>query len=83
LTGPAVLAPRTRHAGEPRRVDTNALLVARQQFDGLLGPVVTRNAFGLAAATQAPDISGLRLRTGSAGRRPLEIHTAVPLTATA
>jgi 5-aminolevulinate synthase len=83
LTGPAVLAPRTRRAGEPRRVDANALVVARQQFDGLLGRVVTRNAFASAAVTQAPDISGLRMRTGAAGRRPLEVPTAMPLAATA
>jgi 5-aminolevulinate synthase len=78
-----VLVPRTRRVGEPRRVDANALVVARQQFDGLLGPVVTRNAFASAAATQVPNISGLRMRTGAAGRRPLEVPTAVPLAATA
>jgi 5-aminolevulinate synthase len=83
LTGPAVLAPTTRRAGEPRRVDVNALVVARQQFDGLLGPVVTRNAFASTAATQAPNISGLRMRTGAAGRRPLEVPMAVALAATA
>jgi 5-aminolevulinate synthase len=81
LTGPAVLAPRTRRAGEPRSVDARALVVARQQFDGLLGPVVTRGV--LASATVSPSISGLRMRTGAAGRRPLEVPTAVPLTATA
>jgi hypothetical protein len=78
-----VLAPTTRRAGEPRRVDVNALVVARQQFDGLLGPVVTRNAFASTAATQAPNISGLRMRTGAAGRRPLEGPMAVALAAMA
>jgi 5-aminolevulinate synthase len=81
--GPAVLAPRTRRAGEPRRVDAGAVAVARQQFDGLLGPVVTRNAFASVAVTQAPGISGLRMRTGASGRRPLEVPMAVPLAATA
>jgi len=82
LTGPAVLAPRTRRADEPRRVDANALAIARQQFDGLLGPVVTRNAFASATATQAPNISGLRMRTGGVGHRPLEVPMAVPLAVT-
>jgi 5-aminolevulinate synthase len=76
-----VLAPRTRRAGETRRVDARALMVARQQFDGLLGPAVTMNAFASAAVT--PGISSLRMRTGAAGRRPLEAPMAVPLTATA
>lgn len=77
LTGPAVLAPRTRRAGEPRKVDAHALAVARQQFDGLLGPITTRNDF--TSTTASPGISGLRMRTGAAGRRPLEISTVVPL----
>ena len=83
LTGPAVLAPRTRRAGETRRVDARALMVARQQFDGLLGPVASTNVF--ASAAVPPGISSLRMRTGSAGRRPLELEapTAMPLAATA
>jgi 5-aminolevulinate synthase len=83
LTGSAVLAPRTGRAGEPHREDANALVVARRQFDRLLGPIVTRNAFASAAATQAPDISGLRRRMGAAIRRPLEVPMAVPFAATA
>ncbi len=83
LTGPAVLAPRTRRTGEPRQVDAHAFMVARQQFEGLLGPVATRSAFTSVTATQAPGITGLRIRTGAAGRRPLEAPTAVPLAATA
>jgi 5-aminolevulinate synthase len=82
LTGPAVLAPRTRRAGEARRVDAHAVAVARQQFEGLLGPVTTtENIF--ASAPAPPGISGLRMRTGAAGRRPLEMLAAVPLAATA
>jgi len=84
LTGPAVLAPRTRRSGEARRVDPQAVEVARQQFEGLLGSVTstTGNVFA-APASITPSISGLRMRTGTAGRRPLEIPMAVPLTVSA
>ncbi|KAI0307385.1 5-aminolevulinate synthase [Multifurca ochricompacta] len=44
LTGPAMLAPRTRRAGEGRKVDAHAIAMARQQFDGLLGSVPDGNA---------------------------------------
>ena len=81
LTGPTVVAPRTRRAGEARRVDRHAMDVARQQFEGLLGPVSTGNVFS--SPTVPHGNSGLRMRTGAAGRRPLEIPTAVPLAATA
>jgi len=81
LTGPTAVTPRTRRAGETRRVDQHAMDVARQQFEGLLGPVSTGNVFSSPAVP--PGNSGLRMRTGAAGRRPLEIPTAVPLTATA
>jgi 5-aminolevulinate synthase len=81
LTGPAELAPRTRREGEARRVDPHAIAVARRKFEGLLGPVRTGNVF--APPTVTPGISGLRIRTGAAGRRPLESPTPVPLTATA
>jgi 5-aminolevulinate synthase len=83
LTGPAVLAPRTRRAGEPRQVDAHGITVARQQFEGLLGPVTTtENTLKFASATATPGISGLRMRTGAAGRRTLAIPEAIPLTAT-
>ncbi|KAI9448264.1 5-aminolevulinate synthase [Lactarius indigo] len=77
LTGPSSLAPKTRRAGESRKVDAHAIAVARQQFDGLLGPVQKEDTFPPAA------ISGLRMRTGVTGRRPLEVPAAVPLAATA
>lgn len=80
LTGPTVLAPTTRRAGEARSVDPHAVDVARQQFESLLGPVTTGKVF---SSPSAPVNPGLRIRTGAAGRRPLEIPTAVPLTATA
>jgi hypothetical protein len=82
LTGPTVLALRTRRAGEARRVDAHALAVARQQFEGLLGPVTATEKI-FASATAPPGISGLRMRTGAAGRRPLEMLAVAPLTATA
>jgi 5-aminolevulinate synthase len=81
LTGSAVLAPRTRRAVEARKVDMHALAVARQQFDGLLGPVQTTDVS--ASVNANPSFSGLRMRTGAAGRRPLEAPVAVPLVATA
>jgi 5-aminolevulinate synthase len=81
LTGPTVLAPKTRRAGEARKVDMQALAMARQQFEGLLGHVTTTESV-FASATAPPGISGLRMRTGAAGRRPLEMPAAVPLTAT-
>ena len=77
LTGPSSLVPRTRRAGELRKVDTYAISAARQQFDSLLGPVQKENT------SPAVSISGLRMRTGVTGRRPLEVSTAVPLAATA
>lgn len=82
LAGPAVLAPRTRRAGEARRVDAHALAVATQQFDGLLGPFTNGNIFP-PSTVKPPGVSGLRMRTGAPGRRPLDIPTAVPLAATA
>jgi len=85
LTGPPVLAPRTRRAGEARRVDAHAVEVARQQFEPLLGPVTvtTGNDIFATPAPITPGISGLRMRTGGAGRRPLEIPVAAPLTVSA
>ncbi|KAI0269210.1 5-aminolevulinate synthase [Gloeopeniophorella convolvens] len=80
LTGPAELAPKTRRAGEPRKVDSHAISVARQQFDDLLGPAGVRDVL---APARTASISGLRMRTGTAGRRPLEVPAAVPLSATA
>jgi 5-aminolevulinate synthase len=80
LTGPAVLAPRTRRAGEARKVDVHALVVARKQFNNLLGPVPTTDVS--ASVHINPSISSLRMRTGAAGRRPLETPVAVPLVAT-
>ena len=77
LTGPSSLAPRTRRAGEPRKVDLHAIAVARQQFDGLLGPAQKEDA------SPAVTISGLRMRTGVTGRRPLEGSAPLPLTAAA
>ena len=74
LTGPSSLVPKTRRAGEQRKVDAQAIAAARQQFDGLLGPVQTSKPI---------TISGLRMRTGVTGRRPLEVSAAVPLTAAA
>ena len=81
LTGPVMFAPRTRRAAEARKVDVHALAMARQQFDGLLGSVPTRNTF--VPANAVPSISSLRMRTGAAGRRPLEAPVAMPLVAAA
>lgn len=77
LTGPSSLVPRTRRAGEPRKVDAQAIAVARQEFDGLLGPVQKEETHS------AVSISGLRMRTGVTGRRPLEVSAGVPLAAVA
>jgi 5-aminolevulinate synthase len=81
LTGPAVLAPRTRRDGEARKVDMHALAVAGKQFDCLLAPVPATNISASVSANAS--ISSLRMRTGAAGRRPLEVPVAVPLVATA
>jgi len=78
LTGPSSLTPKTRRTGEPRKVDAHAIAVARQQFDGLLGPVHKKED-----TYPAVTISGLRMRTGVTGRRPLELSSAVPLAAAA
>jgi hypothetical protein len=76
-----MFSPRTRRAAEARKVDVHALAMARQQFDGLLGSVPTRNTF--VPANAVPSISSLRMRTGAAGRRPLEAPVAMPLVAAA
>lgn len=77
LTGPSSLVPKTRRSGEPRKVDVHAIAVARQQFDGLLGPVQKEETH------PAISFSGLRMRTGVTGRRPLEVSAEVPLAAMA
>ncbi|KAH9179938.1 5-aminolevulinate synthase [Lactarius sanguifluus] len=68
LTGPSSLAPKTRRAGESRKVDAHAIAMARQQFDDLLGPVQKEDTSPLVT------ISGLRMRT---------VPAAVPLAAAA
>ena len=77
LKGPSSLVPKTRRAGEVRKVDPQAIAVARQQFDSLLGPVQKEDIY------PPVTISGLRMRTGVTGRRPLEVSSAVPLAAAA
>ncbi|KAI0068992.1 5-aminolevulinate synthase [Artomyces pyxidatus] len=80
LTGMGAVAPRTRRAGEPRKIDARAINQARKKFEGLLGPVVEQPQFA-----PAVNFSGLQMRTGggNAVRNAVNVPTPRAMAATA
>lgn len=71
LTGPVALRPKTRRSGEARKVDRRAVLLARERFNNLLGPVVEQKPVGVSLA-------GLTLRTGASAVRPAADSSVAP-----